>query len=552
MELGGGLSVREKGSQASVEAGPDGWFVLQGERVWLLEGDRSAVDAAQQALTGLCTRLSPELLEVTFGNAVGLVDVPVLGRLEVVSGKWGRPAFDRMLADLTEVASALPFAAGAAVSLGYDRSAAAKEEVLYHAFIYLRHALSEDVPPEEQLLPALAHVLRDPHRRLERIRERVPLELIHRVEPVALERLVAGQEEFMQVAGTALAGLPLAAALRGHIPLTVEQMRVVSTHDTAENRFVKTFLDQALAIAASVRERAALRPGGPFRDRVVREAQGMEEQLFPIRRHALWSEVGQMVHVPSDSTVLPHRRGYRTVYRHFARLRLAVRMPLADATVRNLLEARDVAELYELWCFFTLASLIKDLLGQATEAGGPEPDDWGLSVHWDLSVRWKDGTRLTYNPRFSRPGGPTRVSYSVPLRPDIGLEIPYGPNKGLHLLDAKFRLDALGQLLDQDAGYDPAQLAAERLGTFKRGDLYKMHTYRDAIVGARSVWILYPGTEAAYYGARAHETAKGLPLELPDSLDGVGGVPLVPTTEKVRPHQPVATDLLRTLLGLPW
>ena len=31
----------------------------------------------------------------------------------------------------------------------------------------------------------------------------------------------------------------------------------------------------------------------------------------------------------------------------------------------------------------------------------------------------------------------------------------------------------------------------ERAGTFKRGDIYKMYAYRDAIPDARSVWILW-------------------------------------------------------------
>jgi len=42
-----------------------------------------------------------------------------------------------MLADLTDVAGGLPFTAGAATSLPYDRSIVSREDVLYHAFTYL-------------------------------------------------------------------------------------------------------------------------------------------------------------------------------------------------------------------------------------------------------------------------------------------------------------------------------------------------------------------------------------------------------------------------------
>ena len=51
--------------------------------------------------------------------------------------------------------------------------------------------------------------------------------------------------------------------------------------------------------------------------------------------------------------------------------------------------------------------------------------------------------RLVYNQRFSRLGRGQRHSYSVPLIPDIALRVPDGPNAGLHLFDAKFRVQAL-------------------------------------------------------------------------------------------------------------
>ena len=61
-------------------------------------------------------------------------------------------------------------------------------------------------------------------------------------------------------------------------------------------------------------------------------------------------------------------------------------------------------------------------------------------------------------------------SYSVPLRPDIALSIPDGPNSGLHLFDAKFRVQGLADvgLSGSDKGGDDDK-AGERAGTFKRG-----------------------------------------------------------------------------------
>ena len=81
--------------------------------------------------------------------------------------------------------------------------------------------------------------------------------------------------------------------------------------------------------------------------------------------------------------------------------------------------------------------------------------------------------------------------------------------------------------MDVNADDTAEEQAEERLGKHKRGDLHKMHTYRDAIPCARSVWILYPGTETRFYNA-APASANSSADPLPHILDGVGAVPLQP------------------------
>jgi predicted component of viral defense system (DUF524 family) len=112
----------------------------------------------------------------------------------------------------------------------------------------------------------------------------------------------------------------------------------------------------------------------------------------------------------------------------------------------------------------------------------------------------------------------------------------------LHLLDAKFRVDRLDALLPLDDETE-AERAEERIGTFKRGDLYKMHTYRDAIPQADSVWILYPGTEMRFFDATG-----GRPVATPELLPhrpmGVGVLPLTPTDELAAPIAAVLRVLL--------
>jgi predicted component of viral defense system (DUF524 family) len=86
---------------------------------------------------------------------------------------------------------------------------------------------------------------------------------------------------------------------------------------------------------------------------------------------------------------------------------------------------------------------------------------------------------------------------------DVAIEVPDGINSGLHLLDAKFRMDRWQELLaeaEQPDGDAESELEEHR-GTFKRVDLYKMRAYRDSILRARSVWILYSGSDFKFFAA---------------------------------------------------
>jgi len=216
---------------------------------------------------------------------------------------------------------------------------------------------------------------------------------------------------------------------------------------------------------------------------------------MPIARHSMWEDVGRMVRIPFSSTVLQRRRGYRRVLQHFSRIRLAPMIPLEKDAMRDLLELKDIALLYELWTFFRLADEITAVLeSPPVRSGGLASGPFGIDFAAGGTFKWTSGVRLVYNAHFSRSRKGRWHSYSVPLRPDIALSIPDGPNAGLHLFDAKFRVQGLS-----DAGLSGSpkdgddDKAGERAGTFKRGDIYKMHAYRDAIPYARSVWILCPG-----------------------------------------------------------
>ena len=519
-------------------------FVLLGDREWLVEGSPHQLAAIDEALGGISEPLGKSLLLLNFRNAIGFFDVPELGRVEVRSSKWTSEDCGRLLAELTEVASGLPFSAGATAALPYDRSVIAREDVLYHAFVYLRHTLSERADPSERLVPALEQVLHEAHRRFEQTTESVALDAARRVDIPALVSVVAGRYPLTKPREAL--SLPLTVALRGHLPERIDETRVQITYDTPENRFVKSFLDLARGVTDGLGRVIKTRPTeDAFERRLLSECEAVERKLEPIVRHSLWQKVGPMVHLPASSTVLQRRRGYREIYRIYAKLGLATRVALPPDVVRDLLELKDVALLYELWSYFLLVRELEQVLGKPTIAEGPRASDMGVAVRWDTRVEWEGRARLVYSPRFRKTG--RRQSYSVTLRPDIGLELLAGENAGWHFFDAKFRVHRLDEVVPNDEEDIDARRVQERRGTFKLADLYKMHTYRDAIREARSVWILYPGTEMSFYVIDGTKLKKATEV-VPRQFDGVGAIPLSPGGDALEVNR-VLTALVRDCVG---
>ena len=226
---------------------------------------------------------------------------------------------------------------------------------------------------------------------------------------------------------------------------------------------------------------------------------------MPIARHSMWEEVGRMVRIPFASTVLQRRRGYRRVLQHFSRTLFRLVHEISAVLGRPPVQSGRLAS---------------DLFQTAFTAGG--------------TFEWDPGVRLVYNQRFSTSRRGQRHSYSVPLIPDIALRVPDGPNAGLHLFDAKFRVHALTDMgLATDDKDADDEKASERAGSFKRADIYKMHAYRDAIPDARSVWILYPGGQFRFLGVpggggQAGDRVVSSPEGLPEEFGGVGAIPVAP------------------------
>lgn len=471
-----------------------GAWELDAESRWVVEGPPAEVRCVALALgPRVCEQLSDGVALLRFGNSVGHIQsAGPLGPLVIHSGKWTERDYDGLLEDLSRVAAALPFAPTAATSLPYERTEIDTPDVLYHAFVWLRHALLRE--HDTELHDAVSGILRRPHRHLAQTAHEVPVDRAGRLGARTLADVACGRWPLAE------SPLGFTVGQRRVLPVRVDEQRARACVDTAENRFIKAFLDECTSVVQRVR--TLLAPHPP-------ECTRLAEILHGWRRAPMWTEVGAMTHFPASSSVLQGRGDYRTVLRHHLMLRLGSRVPLDPAVVQRLLESKDIATLYELWATFAVLDETVAALGPPQEMARVAVDHASATVRWGLVASWGDGTALAYNASYTRHTGFYGRSRSLQLRPDVALWVPDGVNAGLHLFDAKFKLAGT---LDADAA-------------FQRSDLHKMHTYRDAIPEARSAWVLYPGSaDTAFFddGRRGLGTLDDGPTQ------GVGALSLRP------------------------
>ena len=291
----GAVKIRERRGRSVPKRFENG-VRLEGEYSWLLHGAESVVDSIERALLGVCERLSSEVLLVEFGNSVGQFRVPGIGTVEVVSGKWDEAHFNSMLQDITNVATAIPFSAASSGSLPYDRSIAESRDLLYHAFVYLRHVLSEKAPPQDQLQPALREVLREPHRRLVRRVASVSIDQMRRIDPSDAVRVFQRPGQLVPV-HTSITN-PLAEAFHGRLPERVVESRPRVDFNTPENQFVKAFLGTIEAVLARMARLARRqKEKRVFWRRIEDEISDLLRTLRPLNGDRLWQEVGAMTHL---------------------------------------------------------------------------------------------------------------------------------------------------------------------------------------------------------------------------------------------------------------
>ena len=251
------------------------------------------------------------------------------------------------------------------------------------------------------------------------------------------------------------------------------------SNDTQENRFLKYALGQILEKYESLKKRIEAINGIAEIER--KKMQEMLDTLKYLQRNPFFRTVGRFKGLSQESLVLQRATGYSQVYRTWNLLRRAY--SLKDGIYR--LQTKDIATLYEIWCFIEVSHIVREQLGikqeevehrNRMELSGVFTWELGKGEHSRILFR-KDGVELAeliYNPKHTtwendKTGIKNLVVPTVPQKPDIVLQLTKDDvregMKMTYLFDAKYRID--GNVNGVDTPPDDA--------------INQMHRYRDAI-----------------------------------------------------------------------
>lgn len=303
------------------------------------------------------------------------------------------------------------------------------------------------------------------------------------------------------------------------------------TNDTVENRFLKFVVRQMLQrftiVSQHIRNTIA-------KSKIMEsKLEEMGEELQRLVSHPFFRNIGIFKGFSQDSLVMKKSINYRTIYQKWIELQCGYELEEGI----NKLETKDIAMLYEIWCFLKVKNIVSELLGDKAvsqyKGKSLTPQfirdlNWGThsevtflrtednvelaSVMYNAPVR-EDDSRITSAIKDT-------TTFTTQQRPDIVLRLTKRQRdiQYTFLFDAKYRIS--------DSHPDDMDIPPSEA-------IDQMHRYRDAIYyieptnqkPKREViggYVLFPGnyTREELENSRYYNSIKAI---------GIGAFPLRPS-----------------------
>jgi len=324
----------------------------------------------------------------------------------------------------------------------------------------------------------------------------------------------------------------------------------IQSNDTQENRFLKYALEQISMKYETLKKRIeTIRNTSEY---LKQEMDEVEKTLTHLKRNPFFRTVGRFKGLTQESLVLQRATGYSQVYRTWNLLRRAY--SLNDGMYR--LQSKDIATLYEIWCFIEVSHIVKKQLGKdidvdhrnRMEMSGVFTWELGKGEHSRILFR-KDGVELAelvYNPKHTEKENDSismehLVVPTVPQKPDIVLQLTKDDiKKGMkmtYLFDAKYRInDRTNEGVDT-----PPDDAINQMHRYRDAIYYKDNQNADGKLKKEVIggYILFPGNGDPLEVAKA---------KFQQSLDevNIGAFPLRPNDKD---NRKLLEEFIQKLIG---
>jgi len=291
--------------------------------------------------------------------------------------------------------------------------------------------------------------------------------------------------------------------MENYVPKRISQKNYEDTLDTPENRFVKYFLEllNELLIEMIIYIDFERIEGYPA-EKTREYAEIIQEYIFD----GWLNEVGVLYNLPSNSQVLQKKEGYRDILDYFLIFEFAFNFQCEEIKEDIKGFQQKLSQLYEYWCYLKLIKILNKLQNTKTNYESIfnfNRKEWSIQIKRSKESSQKfiiDNTdlelELAYNNTFTSKD-PENHSYSLKMVPDYSLTITNNSKQYLLHFDAKYKCDIKTSFINDD--------------------IYKMHTYKDAIANTLGAYVLYPGRIPKIY---QEYTNKIIP--------SVGAFPLTP------------------------
>jgi hypothetical protein len=384
--------------------------------------------------------------------------------------------------------------------------------------LILYHQISEI---EKVICEGIGTILMNPHKELTVAEEYVKLHQVYTVNPEVCLSIIQDPQMLVK---SSLRNISLCSKLKGYLPEKVAQHIKTETYDNPENRFVKYFIRELLNYITQIEKNYSNKLGE--KSRVLAELKGNLEIAL---QHECFHTISEFRLTPTfTSQVLLKKDGYKEILQAYNKLLLS-KLPIFTY-IQEKINQRNIAEMYEFWCFFELSQKLADFLGI-------KPENFKVKIETTLEgglaqnkVKSVIGDyELIYNKKFIRS---KKGSYSIMLKPDFSLQ------KNEELLvafDSKFRFDIRDQDLEEESAEINEEnairnLEIERIADIS--DIFKMHTYKDAL-NLKAAIILYPGNKNIFYSKFTCQKTEGSFEDIFKKIcsfeEGIGCISLIPS-----------------------